>query len=178
MRNTSEPPKMMVAMSEGSVAWLLSQKTSPGESLDDVVSGLRDLSNSAKSSCSEQKEIPKKTTGLRIEDKYSCSILGEQVQAQTVSELFGAVVDFMDDLCPEALIELAKVRPSNARRYIARERQNVHTYCDYLPVLQTKSGWWVSKNVSRNQVVSAIKALSRAAGLEFGKDICFPGQQS
>ncbi len=50
----------------------------------------------------------------------------------------------------------------------------VHLGTKGLPVLQTRSGWWISKNVSQLQTVSHLEALCTASGLEFGKDVRFP----
>jgi hypothetical protein len=43
--------------------------------------------------------------------------------------------------------------------------------------MQTKSGWWISKNVSQGQLKQALSALCRVSSLSFGKDLKFPLRQ-
>ncbi len=105
--------------------------------------------------------------------KYSFKVLGEALAADNLPEVFAKVIDLIDDLDPDVLDKFSKNRSSSVRSYIARDKQNVHSGRPDLPTLKTKSGWWISKNISRWQLVSYLKALCSAAGLVYGEDISF-----
>ena len=42
--------------------------------------------------------------------------------------------------------------------------------------MKTKSGWWISANMSEQQLSTAFRLMADAAGLRFGKDLIFPAQ--
>jgi len=170
MMNSTNSPSMMVALNEDSVAWLLSQRTSPNESLDGVVSRLRETSTK-----SVQNETPKALSCQNSKQgKYVCAIHDDQVSAQNLYGLFGAVVDFMHERRPEVLDKLSKMHRSNARKFIARDSKDVHIHRTDLGTMVTNSGWWIDTNIGRREVINALKALCWAAKFEFGKDIRFP----
>ena len=104
-------------------------------------------------------------------EKYKCEVMGSILSGSTLPEVFAAVVDQIDELDPAVLEKLSVMRPSDARNYISRNKEKVHIRTPRLATLSTKSGWWTSKNISRPQLVGALRALCRAAGLEYGKDL-------
>jgi hypothetical protein len=82
-------------------------------------------------------------------------------------------VDAIHDLDPAAIERLSGMK-ARTRRYVAREREQVHAGRRDLPVLQTRSGWWVSANIGRPDLIRSLRALCRASGLRYGRDILFP----
>jgi hypothetical protein len=93
----------------------------------------------------------------------------------TLAALFGRVVDMMADVAPENLVSLAGIR-TRGRRFISLEPHGIHPYSPHLPVLQTASGWWISKNISQDQLKLALRAICDVSGLRFGEDLRFPVQ--
>jgi len=102
-------------------------------------------------------------------------ILGQRVLGATLPEMFARCIDLIEERDPCAVNRLAQ-RKTHARRYVARERESIHFKSPHLnpQTIQTKSGWWVSTNVSEPQVTRALSHLARAANLKFGEDIIFP----
>jgi hypothetical protein len=100
-------------------------------------------------------------------------IFGQRVRGATLPDLFARCVDVIHDLDPPAIERLAG-RKTHARRYVARRSQDVHFRSPHLDTMETKSGWWISANVSEKQVTKAMIYLAEAANLTFGEDVIFP----
>ena len=107
--------------------------------------------------------------------KYVAEFLGVSFPVDTLAGLFGRVVDMMADVAPENLVSLAGIR-TRGRRFISLEPHGIHPYSPHLPVLQTASGWWISKNISQDQLKLALRAICDVSGLRFGEDLRFPIQ--
>ena len=108
--------------------------------------------------------------------KYAARFLGVVFSANTLATVFSQVVDMMADVAPEELVKLAAIR-TRGRRFVSREARDIHPHSPHLPVMQTTSGWWISKNISQPQLKQALRTLSKESGLSFGKDIKFPLRQ-
>ena len=142
---------------------------------DDLASALeKAVGGSPASSASQPCETnPKTITPGR--GNYTAEFLGVAFSANTLPEVFERVIDMTADVAPEALDSLAKRRsPTGARRYVAREPGMVHLNSPRLPVARTTSGWWISKNISRENLIGALRALCEVSELSFGKDLKFP----
>jgi hypothetical protein len=100
-------------------------------------------------------------------------ILGLQVQGVTLADLFARCVDMIHDLDP-SVIERLSEKKTHARRYVARRPADIHLKSPHLDTIQTRSGWWISANVSEQQVTTAMRLLAEASDLAFGKDVLFP----
>ena len=105
--------------------------------------------------------------------KYSAEFLGIRISAATLPEIFSQIVDLMAGVAPEALEILAK-RKSRKRRFVAHDRHDIHPGRRDLPVMRTSSGWWISGNIGSVDLKRALRELSVAAGLTFGRDVVFP----
>lgn len=105
--------------------------------------------------------------------RYAAEFLGVTVTATTLPKLYEQVIDLTDHVAPEALDVLAEVR-MRTRRYISRNRNLVHSDNGRLPVHQTKSGWWISKNIGHRDLERALRALASTCGLIYGVDVIFP----
>jgi hypothetical protein len=105
--------------------------------------------------------------------KYCGEILGQKLAASTLPMLLGQFVDQMACVAPEALEEFS-YRRSRKRRFVARRWEAVHPGRPDLGVLQTNSGWWVSSNIGKKDLIRALKELALSAGLQFDKDVRFP----
>ena len=103
----------------------------------------------------------------------AAEILGQIVRGATLPDLFGRCVDLVHDLDPEVIERLSREK-THARRYVARKPDAIHVRSPHLGTRKTASGWWISANVSEQQVRKAMRLLARAAGLSFGKDLIFP----
>jgi len=113
---------------------------------------------------------------MRRAPKHLCYFLGEMVAGDNLADLFAEVIDLADYLDPGGLNRFSQMR-THARAYIARNPESVHRTAKHLRTKRTKSGWYVSRNVSRSQVVGALRHLCECIGLEFGSDIRFPARQ-
>lgn len=118
-----------------------------------------------------QEPIPSGATGRSA--KYTCEVLGEILSSSTLPEVFAAVVDLMDYLDSAVLEKLSVMGPSYARNYISRDKEKVHIRSPRLETMCTESGWWISKNIGRSQLIGALQALCTVAGFEYGKDLRF-----
>ncbi len=160
---------MFVPLSEETVAELVKRRKSPEESLDHIISRL--LANSEPEEAVEA-VTPPPSRKLRLVEKYTVEILDYPVGANSLGKLQANVVDAVCELDPDVVERLATMK-ARERRYVARSRDGVHLSSPHLPVLRTHSGWYVSKNVGREDVKRFLKALCVATGLEFGTDIRF-----
>lgn len=104
--------------------------------------------------------------------KYHAEFLGVGFTTDTLAAVFSRVVDTMAEVAPDALDSLANIR-TRGRRLIAWEPNHIHPQSPHLPVLQTGSGWWISKNISQDQLKLALRSTCDVSGLIFGKDIKF-----
>ena len=116
---------------------------------------------------------PKRAAPSPLGAKRAAEILGQRIAGNSLSNLFGKCVDEIDALDPAALHRLA-LKKTHARRYVARLPEMIHIKSPHLETLQTQSGWWISQNVSELQAKTAIRLLTEAAELAFGKDVIFP----
>ena len=98
------------------------------------------------------------------------------LSASTLPEIFAQVVDLTAEVASEALDKLAATR-ARKRRFVARNPEAIHPGRSDLAVMQTASGWWISKNISQADLKRALQALTHAAGLSFGEDIKFWTQE-
>lgn len=108
---------------------------------------------------------------------YEAEYLGIAFTAPTLPEVLARIVDMTAEVAPEVLIDFAKLR-ARKRRYVARTREGVHPDNQHLPVKQTDSGWWISKNIGREDLLRTLRALCRTSGLIFGEDLRFPLQRT
>jgi hypothetical protein len=109
----------------------------------------------------------------QVSEKYSVEFLGITISGRILPDIFAQIVDMTAIAAPEALEELAVVRP-RTRRYVSRTPEAIHPGNRQLPVMPTTSGWWVSKNIGKRDLNRALLALASAAGLTFGQDVIFP----
>lgn len=142
-----------------------------------VASALRNSLSDARTLDRVEPNLPFPRTPVQDHGKYLAAFLGRSFEVDTLASVFASVVDMMADVAPEVLLSLAEVR-TRGRRLIAPNRQLIHLYSPHLPVLQTCSGWWISKNISQEQLIFALRKTCEVSGLMFGKDIKFLGRYS
>lgn len=180
-------PSVFVSLRESTVAMLVALR-SDDESLDAVTARCADLTRKASLSdtfpardfaplspdepthpvVAIVSTWPETTSGF-----YVASVFGVPIGADTLGALLRNVVDAIHDLDLQAIERLSRMK-ARTRRYVAREREQVHAGRRDLRVLQTRSGWWVSANMGRADLVRSLRALCKANGLRFGQDIRFP----
>ena len=157
---------ILVPLDEQIISRLLSLRHA-GESLADVIDRLCSCEDAAVDSAAMH------TAPETMAGKYEATFLGETVSANTLPALFSRIVDMVAEINPAALERLANMK-ARTRRYVSRTKEAVHPGRADLPVLQTRSGWWISANVGREDIARSLRALAEAAGLTFGRDIRFP----
>lgn len=135
---------------------------------DDVALALRKGAESAPAS----KKIPPVQQPPDVRGKYAAEFLGVVFSANTLATVFSRVVDMMADVAPEELVKLAAIR-TRGRRFVSREPRDIHPHSPHLPVMQTESGWWISNNISQDQLKQALRTLCKVSGLNFGNDLMF-----
>ncbi len=171
MTTFSESPTMMVAMREATVASLMALHTAPDECIADIVDRLLPATKPATLALPKVDEAPDVSSARA--GKHACDLLGTRLYASSLGAIFGEVIDLMDTIAPEAVVLLSDAS-TGQRRHVSREKTGVHLHRPDLPVLQTKSGWWISMNISKPQTKAHFRALCKAAGIKFGKDLRFP----
>ena len=105
--------------------------------------------------------------------KYAAEFLGVGFSVDTLAALFGQVVDMMADVAPENLVSIAEIR-TRGRRFISREPGRIAPALELRMGRQADRGWWISKNISKDQLKSALRTVCESSGLTFGKDLRFP----
>lgn len=180
MNEVQPSPTVSVTLRESTVAMLMELR-SGDETLDTITARCADLARRGMpfTEPPTPDEIttpvvavtstwPTSPTGARV-----ASVLGMPIGAPTLGKLLRNVVDAMHDLDPSVIERLSEMK-ARKRRYVAREPAQVHAGRRDLPVLQTCSGWWVSRNIGEDDFIRSLKALCRASGLHYGQDIRFP----
>jgi hypothetical protein len=140
---------------------------------DNVTSALGKSLAGARTVSTALLDPPATSFAVHERGKYAAEFLGVGFSADTLAAIFGQVVDMMAAVAPEALVSLAAIR-TRGRRFISKEARGIHPHSPHLPVQQTDSGWWISKNISQDQLKSALCAICEASGLTCGKDLMFP----
>ena len=180
-------PTVLVSLRESTVAMLMALR-SDDETLDAVTARCADLARNA--SPNEKAPVPvlappapasiappvvstTSTWPASTSGTYVASVLGEPVGADTLGALLRNVVDAIHELDPAAIERLSEMK-ARIRRYVAREREQVHGGRRDLSVLKTRSGWWISANIGEQDLVRSLTALCRACDLRYGQDIRFP----
>jgi hypothetical protein len=140
---------------------------------DDVAAALGKSLPSARPMAAALPVPPSPRCNTLRRGKYRAAFLGVEFDADTLPTVFGRIVDMMAEVAPEALVSLAEIC-TGRRRFISRDRLRIHLSKPDLPVLQTASGWWISRNISEDQLKLACRKMCAVAGLTFGQDIKFP----
>ncbi|MCC6006392.1 MAG: hypothetical protein JJU40_01795 [Rhodobacteraceae bacterium] len=187
MNPIQSPPNVLIALSESTVAILIALRRGD-ETLDTVIARCADLARNAAPviKAPVSASVPTVPTSKApliasttspgpalTSGTYVASVLGVPVSADTLGALFRNVVDAIHHVDP-ASIERLSLMKARTRRYVARERDQVHAGRRDLPVLNTRSGWWVSGNVGRPDLARSLRAICQASGLLYGHDIRFP----
>jgi len=163
----TQPPEIMVALSETTVADLFNLRQPNGESINDIITRL------LKPSTTGKENSPKQAIGPHTKKahRYVCYVLSEPIYGKSLHAVFGNVIDEIHKLDPEVLERLANRPISNKRAIISKDRIGVHFKSPHLEVAKSQSGWWFSKSVSQVQVTRMLKELCIVSGLESGVDI-------
>jgi hypothetical protein len=159
---------LLISLPESVVAALIASRHPEDVELSDVVRRL--VSQSSWNVCVTPPETATPTLAMAPSAKYEAEFLGEAIGAQTWPDLFARIVDITCEIAPEAIEGLAAVQ-ARSRRYVARRPEAIHPGRPDLPVMPTGSGWWISKNVGREDVKRALRVLADVAGLRFGVDV-------
>lgn len=162
---------ILVALPESVVGALLQMNASLNEGLADSLQ--RSIAGSTNEPARRDQEPKAKLCPLPQAGKYSAEFLGTTLTARTLPEIFAQVVDLTAEVAPEALHELAAIY-ARKRRFVARNPEAIHPGRPDLAVMQTESGWWISKNIGQEDLKRGVQALAQAAGLTLGEDIAFP----
>lgn len=163
--------KMLVALPESVVSALLQMNASLNAGLADSLQSLIAASTNEPARSDHEPNARKNSMPQAV--RHSAEFLGIPLAASTLPEIFAQVVDSTAKVAPEALDKLAAMS-ARKRRFVARNPEAIHPGRRDLAVVQTSSGWWISKNIGQEDLKRALRALSQAADLRFGEDIRFP----
>lgn len=142
--------------------------------LDENVAGeLRAITGCSPGASKPTPDRPSPDVFVPERGKYAAEFLGTAFFGNTLAAIFGRAVDMMADVAPEALVSLSTVR-TRGRRFISSEPHGIHPFSPHLPVMRTESGWWISKNISKDQLKLALREMCAVSELSFGKDLKFP----
>lgn len=166
----------LVELSQSTVALLMAQRQHDTETIDNIIQRHLNYVGSDE----RQSKTPPRATHIRAPQQklsaksegYKGEVLGKPIRSETLASFFAAVVDTIYDVAPEAIAQLAQMR-ARTRAYVARTRTAVHPERIDLPTKKTSSGWYISENIGRKDLVRALKALCQAADLSYGRDIRF-----
>jgi hypothetical protein len=165
-------------MRESTVALLMGQKLHKDETLDAVIAR---LAGSGSPDPEPAIAPPPPTPPMRADarwsrgaGKYGLSLMGEVLRADTLPKLFRALIDRLAELDTKAVAKIA-TRRSRKRGFVSREKNAIHPGRLDLPLLQTRSGWWISANIGTDDFVRALKCTCEANNFDYGRDIRFLG---
>jgi len=166
----------LVELSHSTVALLIAQRQYDTETIDKIIQRHLIFADSYER---QNKSLPRATHKSASQQKlsaksevYEGEVLGKPIRSETLPSFFAAVVDTIHDVAPEAVAQLAQMR-ARTRAYVARTRTEVHAGRIDLPTKMTSSGWYISENIGRKDLVRALEALCQAANLSYGRDIRF-----
>lgn len=166
----------LVELSHSTVALLMAQRQHDAETIDNIIE--RHIQQAEVSGI--QKMTLPKTAHVKTTPRPRCvkseiyegEVLGMHIRSDTLSSYFAEVVDTIEYVAPEAVVHFAQMR-ARTRAYVARTSTSVHAGRTDLPTRKTSSGWYVSENIGRKDLIRALKALCNAADLDYGCDIRF-----
>jgi hypothetical protein len=165
---------LLVELSQSAAALLISQRQHDGETIDSII--LRHFKRGNDSGELRKRQEAQRTRAEHVPAEqprtYKGEVLGRPIRAETLSAFFAEVVDTIDEVAPETLRSLAEMR-ARTRAYVSRTSASVHAGRTDLPTRKTSSGWYVSENIGRKDLIRALKALCCVAGLSYGRDIRF-----
>lgn len=163
---------LYVGISLPTVELLLALRECDDESIDVVLARHLKLGFNTKSPT-----LPPAVSQLRPSPSLSPSaygyrgqFLGSNVQAETLGAFFSEIVDMMSEVAPDVVQEFAMCR-ARTRHYVSRTPVGVHGGRLDLPTHKTTSGWYVSKNIGRRDLVRGLKVLCSIARLKYGSDL-------
>jgi hypothetical protein len=163
-------------MRESTVALLMARRRHKNETLDAVSAR---LASSELPNQSQPIALPPLTFRTREAErcqretgKYGLELLGEPLRASTLAELFGALIDRLAELDPEAVEKLSTMR-STKRGFVSREKNAIHPGRPDLPLRRTRSGWWISANIGTEDLERALWRTCEANDLVYCRDIRF-----
>jgi hypothetical protein len=173
-------PIVLVPLREATVALLMAQRQRDDETLDAVSArlahdrlpdGMPAIGSLPLPSASEGRE-----SAPTVGEQYGLELFeAETVLTATLPELYGALIDRLAELDPEAVEKVAPMR-SRKRGYVSREKNAIHPGRPDLPIRRTQSGWWISANIGEEDLKRALKVTCTANDLVYGHDIRFLGK--
>lgn len=181
MMTTPQSPIMTVRLRESTVARLMALRVGADDSLDNIVGRLAHGALSpnhlpeASAPPIPARQEPQRIEPRPTEGRYALIILGETLLADTLSELFSAVVEILCAIAPEAIEKLAAMH-ARTRAFVSRNREDIHPGRPDLRLRQSPSGWWVSANIGTEDLKRALRAACEASGLLYDRDIRFIGR--
>ena len=166
----TKPSRIVLAqLRESTVALLMARRLREDETLDAVSAR---LASSGLPNLSQPIALPPLTSRTRATGKYGLELLGEPLRASTLAELFGALIDRLAELDPEAVEKLSTIR-STKRGFVSRDKNAIHPGRPDLPLRRTRSGWWISANIGIEDLERALRRTCEANDLVYCRDIRF-----
>lgn len=162
---------VQVAIQETTLQALLALRLSSEETLAGVIARLAEPQSCPKDDV-EPENASLAQSVAEGAHKYEAGFLDHVLGANALGELYGKLVDALYEVAPEAVANLAAMR-SRSRRYVAKEKAQIHPNSPHLATLQTTSGFFISKNVGTEDFIRGTRALCKAADLSFGQDVWF-----
>jgi hypothetical protein len=86
------------------------------------------------------------TSCQRETAKYALELWGETLRANALPKLYGVLIDRLDELDSQTVEKSSTIR-AKKRGYVSREKDAIHPDRADLPLLRTRSGWWISANI-------------------------------
>lgn len=168
--NSAAP--LYVALSQPTVELLLNLRERDHESIDTILArhfkpGFNAETATKPLAASQPSSSPRPSVSA---GGYRGQFLGRILQAETLGAFFSEIVDIMCEVAPDVVHDFAQCR-ARTRHYVSRTPVGVHGGRSDLPTRKTKSGWYVSENIGRRDLVRGLKALCSAAKLQYGLDL-------
>jgi len=169
MKTIKSHSTVHVAVYETTLPNLVVLKRFPDEPLAEVIERVARACRQRDSRLVLQEEQAKKKVS-KSHYKHKILFLDTMIGANSLSELYGKLVDLLFDVAPEAVEKLAGMK-ARIRRFVAKDRSGIHPSSPQLPTLKTKSGWYVSKNIGEKDFLRGVRALCKACNIKYDEDV-------
>lgn len=168
--NSTAP--LYVALSQPTIELLLNLRERDDDSIDTILArhfkpGINAKTATKPVAASQPSSSPRPSVSA---GGYRGQFLGRILQAETLGAFFSEIVDIMCEVAPDVVHDFAQCR-ARTRHYVSRTPVGVHGGRSDLPIHKTTTGWYVSKNIGRRDLVRGLKVLCSVARLKYGSDL-------
>ena len=159
-------PRCLISLSESTVAFIVSLRSQPDESLDSVVYRALDKLASVPSkdvpTSAAQIVVPRREAGR--EATQSVTLFGDKMPVRTKKDALAAVLDALSRR-DAGFRRRFSFEQGRTRRFVARSREALYPGSPHLAkyARDIGHGWWMATNFSERDIARAARKACAAA---------------